>query len=326
MTHPIQFKPEKRHVSPVALEENVEDVAQYRDCTDRQIQQTIQSKARKHEAANAHPSALHDHRCRGQEGYCGTDAGDEPQDRVPADRDTEDGEAAVQGVGKPLEPIHTLLLLIVAEIGQRHFPYAFFHNPGIAFWFPDVRPSCRITGLGQTKRNQNRARPFPLGQLSGGEAMSRSSSLKDEAEKQAAHFAEHLKETARSKADQQASALRDHAADRVKRTANAANAAADQFDPASLQAEAVRRVADRVDDIAAQIRDGDLSSMMTQVQNFARRNPALFVGGAVLAGFAATRFLKASDPRSIDTLDDDPWGSAQHETVLAQMNGDGAHG
>lgn len=60
------------------------------------------------------------------------------------------------------------------------------------------------------------------------------------------------------------------------------------------------RAAQRLDDFAETMRDRDLDSMIADVGDFARRQPALFIGGAVALGFALSRFLKASSDRTAD--------------------------
>jgi hypothetical protein len=56
--------------------------------------------------------------------------------------------------------------------------------------------------------------------------------------------------------------------------------------------------ADQVDQLASRLRDSDPNELIGDVESFARRQPALFLGGAVLLGMAAARFLKASPPES----------------------------
>jgi hypothetical protein len=64
--------------------------------------------------------------------------------------------------------------------------------------------------------------------------------------------------------------------------------------------------ADRVDGLSSSIDGRDLDRVVHDVQQFARRHPGIFFGGAVLAGFAAARFIKASTERySMGALDDD---------------------
>jgi len=117
------------------------------------------------------------------------------------------------------------------------------------------------------------------------------------------------KDAIRTEAERNVAGLRDNAADKVTAAANAAGAAAAHLDPESIQARAAQQVADQVEGLAHRLRTTDLNSVTRDVSQFARNNPALFIGGAALLGLAATRFLKARDPHRIDygTGDVDPW-------------------
>ena len=104
---------------------------------------------------------------------------------------------------------------------------------------------------------------------------------------------------------------RDAAADRIGNVAEAADAAANTFDADSVQAQAVQHIADRVEDFAQSVRTADLMTSMGRVANFARENPVMFIAGAAMLGFAATRFLKARNPEGNfeGGSDADPWTS-----------------
>jgi len=53
----------------------------------------------------------------------------------------------------------------------------------------------------------------------------------------------------------------------------------------------------RIDSAAEYFQSHDLNAMYRDVETIARRNPALFLGGAFALGFLAARFLKSSNPR-----------------------------
>jgi len=55
----------------------------------------------------------------------------------------------------------------------------------------------------------------------------------------------------------------------------------------------------KVDQLASYLRERDLGDMVGEVERFARREPALFLGGAFVAGVLAARFLKSSG-RQVD--------------------------
>jgi gas vesicle protein len=63
-------------------------------------------------------------------------------------------------------------------------------------------------------------------------------------------------------------------------------------------ARGINSVAGYVEDAAEKIRDGSFRDLVDNATDFAKRRPAAFLGVAVLAGFAAVRFLKASGQSS----------------------------
>jgi hypothetical protein len=58
----------------------------------------------------------------------------------------------------------------------------------------------------------------------------------------------------------------------------------------------VGRAADEIDRWTARLREQDLDDAAREVQEFARRRPAIFVGVAFGAGVLAARFFKSSGP------------------------------
>lgn len=57
-------------------------------------------------------------------------------------------------------------------------------------------------------------------------------------------------------------------------------------------------LADQAERVSRFLRDHDSSDLIGRVEGFARRQPALFLGGCVIAGLALGRFLKASPGES----------------------------
>ncbi len=70
--------------------------------------------------------------------------------------------------------------------------------------------------------------------------------------------------------------------------------AAREFDQVPFAANYIRTAASGVDNVAETVRNGDFSELITETQNFARRQPTLFVGLSMLAGFGVTRLLKGA--------------------------------
>jgi hypothetical protein len=90
-------------------------------------------------------------------------------------------------------------------------------------------------------------------------------------------------------------------ADRVGGIAQALHSAAHSLDHSQnrLIARYVEEAADKVEDISRTVRERRWSELVTDTEDFARRQPALFVLGAVAAGFLVERFLwaTAGEPR-----------------------------
>lgn len=143
--------------------------------------------------------------------------------------------------------------------------------------------------------------------------MTNNSDLESQARAQATDLSRRAKEAVADKVRDAADAAQSQAAREMQSTADAANAAADALAPGAVQAQAAQLVADHLEDAAHRVRNLNVDQTVRDVSAFARRNPLLFLGGAALAGFAATRFLKASEPGS-------------HSSTPAEMTRGASHG
>ncbi|MCW5976972.1 MAG: hypothetical protein KIT09_02790 [Bryobacteraceae bacterium] len=61
-------------------------------------------------------------------------------------------------------------------------------------------------------------------------------------------------------------------------------------------------VGDRVDRLGRYLRENDIDRLMQDAEAFARRRPAVFLGGAFLIGFATSRFLGSSRNASVERV------------------------
>ena len=85
------------------------------------------------------------------------------------------------------------------------------------------------------------------------------------------------------------------AADRIGGIAHAADSAADELAKhVPLAADALHRVAQRLEAAASTLREKDLDEMLRNVGEFARTQPVAFFAGAAFTGFALSRFLRSS--------------------------------
>jgi gas vesicle protein len=93
-------------------------------------------------------------------------------------------------------------------------------------------------------------------------------------------------------------------ADFVGRFAGNIRDAARAFEnDAPFAARGINSAAQYVDEAAEKIRNGNLRDLVDGATDFAKRQPAAFLGLSVLAGFAAVRFLKASGTQSTSGQD-----------------------
>ncbi len=164
------------------------------------------------------------------------------------------------------------------------------------------------------------------------------------AKAEATELASKATQAAKAEAGVQAETARQAAVVEAEAATEAARAATDAYPEGSLQHRAGEQVAQSLDAAAKALREADMAAMAQNAAAFARRNPLLVLGGAAVAGFAAARFLKASDPAPIASNIDhgpDPWtghlasraapkpdwdmphaaSERTDGTVLSQMNG-----
>lgn len=101
---------------------------------------------------------------------------------------------------------------------------------------------------------------------------------------------------ARHQVEEEAERGKRAGAGEVHRWASALDRAASELGRDSAQGELVHKAAESLDDIARSIEGRSIGQMVDAVSEFGRRNPAAFIGGAMLAGFALSRFATASRP------------------------------
>jgi methyl-accepting chemotaxis protein len=88
-------------------------------------------------------------------------------------------------------------------------------------------------------------------------------------------------------------------ADYIGSIAQATGRAANEFEAELPQAaHYIRQASEQIQDVADKVREKDVRELVGEVQDFARQQPTLFFGGAVVLGFAALRFLKSTAPSS----------------------------
>src|SRR5215217_6269845 len=107
-----------------------------------------------------------------------------------------------------------------------------------------------------------------------------------------------LVDTARQQATSQISTQQQRVAGTLNTVASALHDASREMrkqDETAI-ADYVDTAASQVEHFADMLREQDLEQLMNTTAQFARRQPALFLGAAFALGFAATRFIKSSTP------------------------------
>jgi len=83
----------------------------------------------------------------------------------------------------------------------------------------------------------------------------------------------------------------------IQALARAITSAAGEIEGQSpMVARYIRDTAGKVEQLSGNLNGRDVNELMQAAVGLARKNPALFIGGAVAAGFALSRFLKSSAP------------------------------
>lgn len=111
-----------------------------------------------------------------------------------------------------------------------------------------------------------------------------------------------LANSAKDKVEAAVTQRKSLSADYIGSFAQAAGRAANEFNHDLPQAaQYIRQAAEQIQGVADTVRERDVRELVGEVQDFARRQPTLFFGGAVVLGFAALRFLKSTPPKASGT-------------------------
>lgn len=165
------------------------------------------------------------------------------------------------------------------------------------------------------RRRDGNPKPRFLKQLRSNPMTSSTEQTATNAKRKAADMADQAKKSAQSAVDDaanaahsQADAVKSNVADEVSGVASALRTAAEEMRSGSPQERTFGQIAEGLADASDALREKDLGTMVSDVSAFARKNPMVFLGGAALIGFAATRFAKAShDSQSNTAVQSDPF-------------------
>ncbi|WP_404465313.1 hypothetical protein LG331_03395 [Vreelandella aquamarina] len=112
--------------------------------------------------------------------------------------------------------------------------------------------------------------------------------------------ADEIKDAAREQAESVYERQRDNAANHTHTLGTVLKNAADEFDRQQQPfcSEQARKLAGHTERLSQHMRDKDLHSLCRAAEDYGRREPAMFIGGAIAAGFLVTRFLRSSPDKA----------------------------
>jgi hypothetical protein len=125
------------------------------------------------------------------------------------------------------------------------------------------------------------------------------SQVKESGGKVASQALGQVKEKAATKIDEQKSTLVQglgSVADTIRQVGETLKGADEQSGVASTAAKYGDTLAGQVEQFSGYLEKHNVSELMRDVEKFARRNPAYFIGGAFVLGLLGARFLKSSSP------------------------------
>jgi hypothetical protein len=125
-------------------------------------------------------------------------------------------------------------------------------------------------------------------------------SAANEVKEKLGETAERVQQSAKS----QLSDRKDQVADSMDNVASALRNTGEQLrgEDTSFVGDYVNKAADKVSSLSQHLRDNDLDGLLRETEDFARRQPALFLGGAFALGVITARFLKSSSERRYDSM------------------------
>ncbi|HEY0460179.1 MAG TPA: hypothetical protein VGC97_13660 [Pyrinomonadaceae bacterium] len=88
-------------------------------------------------------------------------------------------------------------------------------------------------------------------------------------------------------------------ADSIKQVGENLNTTEEANPITETAAKYTNNIAQQIENLSGYFERKDVREMVRDVEVFARRYPAYFIGGAVALGFLAARFLKSSNPRQL---------------------------
>lgn len=156
---------------------------------------------------------------------------------------------------------------------------------------PERRPTDTAPAAERAQRAAAASAEAGGGNGSGGSDARR---MAEEARQRGREALEQQKRRGMSMLDQQ----KGKAADQLKSIASALHQTASEcarHEERQTAGKVLEQAASSLEKAAESLRSADLEELMDQATRMVRRQPAMFIGGAIAAGFLISRFLKSSE-------------------------------
>jgi hypothetical protein len=144
--------------------------------------------------------------------------------------------------------------------------------------------------------NKSTTTKSPFGGASSND--SSSGGIVDQAKQTAANVASQAKEGVSQQIEQKFDSGRDKAIDKIETVSEALRGAGEKLEGTGPLPDLADKAAEGIDRLAHYFENKSVTDIVRSVESFARREPALFLGGALAMGVIAGRFLKSSGHRA----------------------------
>jgi hypothetical protein len=134
-------------------------------------------------------------------------------------------------------------------------------------------------------------------------------STMDQAKDRVEGMVDRAQDRVKDAAESRLSAGKSEAVDRLSGVAQSLRSSGQQFEGQEAISQFVTRAADRVENFANHLRNRDVPELLGEVEDFARRQPAAFLGGAFAVGLIGARFLKSSRDNQVEEGVRDRWST-----------------
>jgi vacuolar-type H+-ATPase subunit H len=155
----------------------------------------------------------------------------------------------------------------------------------------------QMTREGATSGKDFVPMPTQTQKAQSGDATARGKELLDQAKSTANEAYDKFAEKATSTIEEQKTDLAGgltSVADSFRKTGDSLNTGQSQNYVTEYSAHYVKTAADKLEGVARYFETSDVKTMARDVESYARRNPAIFLGGAFVLGVLAARFFKSS--------------------------------